>query len=238
MSHDPLSDVLRSVRLRGAVFYYVSLDGEWAAETPASPLLASALMPGADHVLAYHLMAKGQGWAATEGKAPVRLATGDIVMFPRGDGHVISSAPGLRAKEARSNWRFTTRNDPKPIAVAYHRGVLRPGSSGPAEEARSVVVCGFVACDMKPFNPLIQALPHLMHVRAGDLGPWTLQLLDQAVAESREHRAGSAAVLERTKRVRIRRRSTPLSRLAAAGVCQLAGRAARPPCRTGHHADA
>lgn len=53
MSHDPLSDVLRSVRLRGAVFYYVSFDGEWAAETPAAPLLAGALMPGSDHVLAY-----------------------------------------------------------------------------------------------------------------------------------------------------------------------------------------
>ena len=197
MSHDPLSDVLRSVRLRGAVFYYVSFDGDWAAETPSSPMLASALMPGADHVLAYHLMVKGDGWAASDGQAPVRLAPGDIVMFPRGDGHVLSSAPGMRAQEDQSDWRYTTRNDPKPIAVAYHRGVLRPGSAGPIDGARSVVVCGFVACDMKPFNPLINALPHQMHLRAGELGPWTTQLLDQAVAESREHRAGSAAVLER-----------------------------------------
>ena len=197
MSHDPLSDVLRSVRLRGAVFYYVNFDGDWAAETPPSPLLASALMPGADHVLAYHLMARGEGWAATDGEAPVRLAPGDIVMFPQGDGHVISSAPGLRAKEDHSDWRFTTRNDPKPITVAYHNGVLRPGSPGPADEAGSVVVCGFVACDTKPFNPLISALPRLMHLRAGHLGPWTAQVLDQAVAESRERRAGSAAVLER-----------------------------------------
>ena len=197
MSHDPLSDVLRNVRLRGAVFYYVSFGGDWAAETTASPMLASALMPGADHVMAYHLLAKGDGWAACEGQAPVRLTAGDIVMFPRGDAHVLSSAPGIRATEDRSDWRYTTRNDPKPIAVAYHRGVLRPGSPGPADEASTVVVCGFVACDMKPFNPLIDALPHQLHVRAGELGPWTVQLLDQAVAESRERRAGSAAVLER-----------------------------------------
>ena len=197
MSHDPLSDVLRSVRLRGAVFYYVSFDGEWAAETPASPMLANALMPGADHVLAYHLLLKGDGWAATDGQAPVRLGQGDIVMFPRGDRHMISSAPGLRAEEDKSNWRYTTRDDPKPIAVAYHRGVLRPGLPGPAEDARTVVVCGFVACDTRPFNPLIHALPPVLHLRAGDLGPWTTQLLDQAVTESREHRAGSAAVLER-----------------------------------------
>lgn len=197
MSHDPLSDVLRNVRLRGAVFYYVSFGGDWAAETPASPMLASALMPGADHVMAYHLLAKGDGWAACEGQAPVRLTAGDIVMFPRGDAHVLSSAPGIRATEDRSDWRYTTRNDPKPIAVAYHRGVLRPGSPGPADEASTVVVCGFVACDTKPFNPLVEALPHQLHVRAGELGPWTVHLLDQAVAESRERRAGSAAVLER-----------------------------------------
>lgn len=197
MSHDPLSDVLRSVRLRGAVFYYVSFEGEWAAETPASPMLASAIMPGADHVLAYHLLLRGEGWAAVDGHPPVRLAEGDIVMFPRGDTHMLSSAPGLRAKEDDSDWRFTTRNDPKPIAVAYHRGVLRPGAPGPAEGARTVVVCGFIACDTRPFNPLIQALPNVLHLRAGDLAPWTTQLLDQAVAESREHHAGSAAVLER-----------------------------------------
>ena len=197
MSHDPLSDVLRSVRLRGAVFYYVSFDGAWAAETPPSATLSGVLMPGADHVLAYHLLLKGDGWAATEGQPPVRMTAGDIVMFPRGDLHVLSSAPGLRAQEDHSDWRFTTRNDPKPIPVAYHRGVLRPGSPGPADGAESVVVCGFVACDMKPFNPLINALPPLMHLRAGELGPWTTQLLDQAVSESREHRAGSDAVLER-----------------------------------------
>jgi len=136
MSHDPLSDVLRSVRLRGAVFYYVSFDGAWAAETPPSATLSGVLMPGADHVLAYHLLLKGDGWAATEGQPPVRMAAGDIVMFPRGDLHVLSSAPGLRAQEDQSDWRFTTRNDPKPIPVAYHRGVLRPGSAGPAEPGR------------------------------------------------------------------------------------------------------
>jgi AraC-like DNA-binding protein len=197
MSHDPLSDVLRSVRLRGAVFYYVSFGDEWAAETPPSSDLARVLMPGADHVLAYHLIAKGQGWAATDGEPPVRLAQGDIVMFPRGDGHVISSAPGMHAEEDKSDWRFTTRDDPKPIAVAYHRGVLRPGAATPAEEAKSVIVCGFIACDLSPFNPLIASLPRLLHLASGGLGAWVAHLLDQAVSESRDGRAGSAAVLER-----------------------------------------
>src|SRR5678810_1304765 len=114
MSHDPLSDVLRNVHLRAAIFYYVSFGDEWVAETPVARELSAAVMPGTEHVLAYHLIAKGNGWAATDGEPPVRLASGDIVMFPRGDAHVISSAPGMNARHDDSDWRFTTRNDPKP----------------------------------------------------------------------------------------------------------------------------
>jgi len=197
MNHDPLSDVLRSVHLRGAIFYYVSFRDEWVAETPGAPQLSDALMPGAEHVLAYHLIAKGNGWAATDGEPPVRLASGDIVMFPRGHAHMLSSAPGMRAQPDDSDWRFTTRNDPKPIAVSYHRGVLRPGTDTPADEASAVVVCGFIGCDLRPFNPLIEALPRLLHQRAGGLGAWIAPMMHQAVSESQGMRAGSAAVLER-----------------------------------------
>jgi AraC-like DNA-binding protein len=197
MNHDPLSDVLRSVQLRGAIFYYVSFRGEWVAETPGAPQLSDALMPGAEHVLAYHLIAKGNGWAATDGEPPVRLARGDIVMFPRGHAHVLSSAPGMRAQPDDSDWQFTTRDDPKPIAVSYHRGVLRPGAEMPADEASAIVVCGFIGCDLRPFNPLIAALPRLLHLPAGGVGAWVAPVLHQAVSESRERRPGSAAVLER-----------------------------------------
>jgi AraC-like DNA-binding protein len=79
--------------------------------------------------------------------------------------------------------------------------VLRPGAPLPAEEARTVVVCGFIACDMKPFNPLIGALPRLLHLRSDGVGAWVAQLLDQAVAESRASRSGSAVVLERVSEV-------------------------------------
>ncbi|MBL8351605.1 MAG: helix-turn-helix transcriptional regulator [Burkholderiaceae bacterium] len=90
---------------------------------------------------------------------------------------------------------------PKPITVAYHRGVLRPGDPLPASEAESVVVCGFIACDLRPFNPLIASLPRLLHIPSTGVGHWVAQLLDQAVAESRGRRAGSAVVLERVSEV-------------------------------------
>jgi AraC-like DNA-binding protein len=201
MTTDTLSDVLGSVRLRGAVFYYVSFRDEWVAETPAARQIAPAVMPGSEHVLAYHMMVKGDCWAATAGVPPVRLQAGDIVMFPRGDAHVMSSAPDLRPGPSQEpeedDWVYETRNDPKPMALAYHRGVLRPGAPVPVEEARNVLVCGFVGCDLKPFNPLIEALPTLLHLCAGGVGDWVGGVLRQAVEESRQRRPGADAVLQR-----------------------------------------
>jgi AraC-like DNA-binding protein len=154
-------------------------------------------MPGAEHVLEYHMMARGVGWAATDGQAAVRLSTGDIIMFPRGDGHVLSSTPGLRASPDNASWVYDTCNDPKPIALSYHRGVVRPGADVPAEEAQNVIVCGFIGCDLRPFNPLVGALPRMLHLPADGVGDWVRGVLDQAVSESRERRPGSDAVLKR-----------------------------------------
>lgn len=197
MRHDPLSDVLRSVRLRGAVFYYVSCREPWAAEAPPARDIADAVMPGADHVIAYHLVVSGGAWAAMDSQAPVRLAAGDIVMFPRGHGHVLASAPGMRALPEPTDWVYETRNDPKPIPVTLFQGHVQPGMEMPVEETSAVLVCGFIGCDRRPFNPLIDALPAILHLGAGGVGAWVLPMLQQAVNESRLRRAGSAAVLER-----------------------------------------
>ena len=35
----------------------------------------------------------------------------------------------------------------------------------PADEAATaVVICGFIGCDLRPFNPLIAAMPRLLHL--------------------------------------------------------------------------
>lgn len=196
MERDPLSDVLRSVNLHGKVFYYVSCRDEWVAETPPSAQLALALDPGVEHMLAYHMFIRGDGWAAVGGQPPVRVRAGDIVMFPRGDAHSLSSAPGMRSHGDDSEWRITTRDNPKPIAVAFHDGVCEPGAELPADHASAVFICGFISCDLRPFNPLIHALPRLMYLSASGVGAWVAPMLDQAVQESRQRRPGSAALLE------------------------------------------
>lgn len=196
MTTDTLSDVLRLVRLRGAVFYHVSFGDEWAVEAPTAKEIADAVIPGAEHVIEYHVLTKGRGWAAIVGEPPVLLESGDIVMFPQGDAHVLSSAPGLRPSRMEPEWVYATRDDPKPIPVVFHS--LHEFSYGtPAPESVSNIVCGFLGCDLRPFNPLIATLPRLLHLPAVGGAVWIGQMLQQAVSASQDKRPGGEAMLER-----------------------------------------
>jgi len=194
-SFDPLSDVLRSVRLRGSVFFHVSCRDQWAALAPASSEVAPAVMPGAEHIIEYHLFVKGGGWVAVDGEPPLKLGEGDIVMLPHGDAHVVSSAPGLQPVPG-DDWLFRMENDPKPIPVTYRGNMVELGLL-PDHDASTVIVCGFIACDLRPFNPLIDALPRLMHLPADGVSDWVAPMLRHAVTESGTRRAGTAALLQR-----------------------------------------
>jgi AraC-like DNA-binding protein len=195
MGQDTLSEVLRNVRLRGAVYFYVTCGKEWVAEAPRAREIADAVFPGAEHVIEYHLMAKGDGWAGVLGESPVRIRTGDIVMFPQGDAHVMSSAPGMRAPPLDLEWVHAARGQPKPIAL-YNGGARADGRVSPAE-ATNDLVCGFLGCDLRPFNPLIVTLPRMLHIPADVSREWITRTMLQAVQESRSRRPGSEAVLQR-----------------------------------------
>ncbi len=72
-----------------------------------------------------------------------------------------------------------------------------PGTGLPPGDASTVLLCGFIACDLRPFNPLIAALPRLLHLPAEGVGAWVAPMLEHAAAETGELRAGSAALLQR-----------------------------------------
>jgi AraC-like DNA-binding protein len=194
MSHDILSDVLRSVRLRGAVFYYVSGDQSWVAEAPPSRDIAAAVMPDSEHVMEYHVITRGSCWGAIVGEAPVRLEAGDIVLFPHGDAHVISSAPGMRAPADSGSYA----DQVEQLPFILHRDGLETRAGAASDElCETGLVCGFLGCDLRPFNPLIATLPRLLHLRAGGDQDWITHFLSQAVAESKNKRPGGEAMLER-----------------------------------------
>ena len=193
MSHDILSDVLRSVSLRGVLYYYVSGSRSWVAEAPASRDIAAAVMPDSEHVMEYHVLIRGACWGAVVGEPPVRLETGDIVLFPHGDPHVMSSAPGMRAPGSS---QMESKPEQLPFTLHLDAAEVRVGIA-PDELCDTTLVCGFLGCDLRPFNPLIATLPRLMHLRAQGGQDWIGQFMLQAVAESKNKRPGGEAMLER-----------------------------------------
>ena len=195
MSHDILSDVLRSVRLRGALYYYVSGSRNWAAEAPASREIAAAVMPDSEHVMEYHVVVRGSCWGAVVGEPPVRVDPGDVILFPHGDAHVVSSAPGMRAPTGVDGY-FERRHEQLPFTLHLDAAEVRVGMPD-SELCDTNLVCGFLGCDLRPFNPLIEALPRLMHLRANDGQDWMRQFMLQAVSESKHKRPGGEAMLER-----------------------------------------
>jgi AraC-like DNA-binding protein len=197
MSQDTLSDVLRGVRLRGAVFFNVSCCGEWAAEAPAAKQIAPLLMPGVEHVIEYHAVAQGNCWAAIPGGTSVQLSAGDVVMFPRGDAHVVSSTQGLRGI-ADFSWFPSGAIGRLPLRISYKGANIRQTElADPDPAADAMIVCGFLGCDTQPFNPLIAALPPLLHLRAGTGNAWVADFTRQAAAESHAQRPGGEAMLAR-----------------------------------------
>src|SRR5262249_43053470 len=131
----------------------------WIAESPSRDVILPKILPGAGrggHLIAYHVLTEGQCFARIVGEEPIALEAGEGVVFTRCDPHVMSSGPGLRA-------------DPLPpgaldgVSAIQLPFDLRFGSEGPVT-AR--LVCGYLACDAKPFNPLLDNLPRV--IKSGD----------------------------------------------------------------------
>ena len=194
---DVLSDVLRTIRLTGALFFPLQASSPWAAEIPAAKRLVSSILPGAQQVVSYHIVSEGRCWLTLLDGETVRLETGDIVVIPHGDAYVMSSAPAMRPDMPIDAVLTFFRQ----MATGCAAPVVIEGGGG-AESAH--LVCGFLGCDIRPFNPVIEALPRLVHIgRAPELSPRDrlTPLIEFAVAESRQRRAGGQSVLLRLSEV-------------------------------------
>ncbi len=183
---DPLSDLLRVVRLDGAYFFAVEAAAPWSVDTVAARELTPRVMPHAEHLISYHIITDGRCFGGLHGEAPVELGPTDVIVFPHGDAHLISSERGKK---------FTPHVN--STQLVKYPSTARIGSDGPSTTS---FICGFLGCDRGPFNPLLASLPHVMHLRGMSknwIGAFTQQLID----ESRSGRAGSESVLTRLAEV-------------------------------------
>src|SRR4026207_820252 len=145
---DALSDLLRVVRLDAAYFYPVEAAEPWSVESVGAEELAPRILPGAEHLIAYHVLTKGRCFAGILGEPQVEMLPGDVVIFPQGEATLMSSARNV------SGGLTYTR------APARYPQTVLLGDEGSRATA---FICGFLGCDRRPFNPLLAALPSLIH---------------------------------------------------------------------------
>jgi AraC-like DNA-binding protein len=184
---DVLSDVLRTIRLTGAIFFDIEASVPFVGESPSTPEIAAAIMPGVEHIVSFHVVLSGVCWASVvDGPdPPLRMEAGDVVVFPGGASNIMASSPELRGK---------------PDLAIYYRPVdthlpfTTVSDNEGSERAR--IICGYLGCDARPYNPLLSALPPLMCVRKpADGSMWITDLLRLALAEGGSKRAGTESIL-------------------------------------------
>jgi AraC-like DNA-binding protein len=192
---DVVSDVLRTVKLTGALFFPLHASSPWADGIPAAAAFAPAVLRGAQHVVSYHIVMEGVCWATLPGSPPVGLGAGDIFVVPHGDPYVMASAPDLRS-DAPADAVLSFFRD---MAAGSASSVLTEGGGGPE---RVDLVCGFLACDIRPFNPVLEALPRLIHLpRIAAAHDHLRHLIEFALAESHQPRPGAKCVVLRLSEV-------------------------------------
>lgn len=181
---DALSDVLRLVRLTGAVFLDAEFSAPWCVSAPSGIEVCSGHMPQAQHVVVYHLVTEGACEVIFAGQ-PAHLAqAGDLIVIPAGEAHLLG-------------------DDPRAAPVDLSRLVDRPGAddvprvSHGGGGAPTRLICGYLACDSALFRTLLAALPRLMIIGMRDdaRGQWLVSSLQLSLAEYAAPSAGAGTML-------------------------------------------
>jgi AraC-like DNA-binding protein len=188
---DALSDVLRVVRLGGAVYLNAEFTAPWCVYGQADMALCDAYLAHSKHIVSYHLITEGECWAAlpSEPASAFRLTAGELLVVPQGEPHIFGSSLDLVPRSAGPLLEEQLRSTPGEVMT------LSYGGGGRATR----IVCGFLACDDALPNPLIASLPRIFRVdmRNDPHSAWLESSLRFAAAEAAQWRAGTAIVLAR-----------------------------------------
>ena len=180
---DVLSEVLRVVKLEGALFFNAEFSAPWCLSSSRTTDIAHYLSPAAGHLIIYHFLTEGRAYARLPDGRREELIAGDVVIFPHGDAHFLGNGS---AKPVDSFQTFA-KNWSKGFKVA------RFGGGG--EITR--FVCGYMACDPRLSEVLLASLPPMLkvHVVEQPSGKWLEQSIRFSVGEENGSNAGSGLVL-------------------------------------------
>jgi len=182
---DAFSEILSGVKLNGAVFFTAEFSAPWGLSAPASSMTAATLGLPAAHLVLYHLVVDGEAIVELADGQSTSLGPGDVVVFPHGDPHHISS--GKDAIRPFPNYGISAKMKARDLTP------LHAGGGG----AVSRFVCGYMTCDPYLSRPILNGLPPVftVNIRTDRAGHWLENSILHLVEEAGSGRVGSEAML-------------------------------------------
>lgn len=192
-----LSDVLRSVRLTGSMLFLVDATAPFQSWAPQADAIRRVTLPRSQHLISYHVVTEGRCWGGLGGEAPQALEPGDVLVVPHGDAYYLADPPdALPSYGSAEAMAFFRR-----MAAGEIPSTIREGGRdtlAAASVRRTQFICGFLGCDLRPFNPVLGTLPRVLRIGAGGSPTDRLRhLVAFALAELRGPSSGSRDVLLR-----------------------------------------
>jgi AraC-like DNA-binding protein len=186
---DALSEVLKIVKLRGALFFNGEFSAPWCLTSSQSSQVAPLLCPGAGHVIIYHYLADGRAYAQLPNSSRRDLKPGDVVIFPHGDAHIL----GNGASEPVDALKTFAKNLNGGLKVA------RYGGGGEITK----FVCGYMACDPNLSEVVLAGLPSMfiVNIASDSAGQWLANSIQFSVREAGRPGIGSDVVLAKLSEV-------------------------------------
>jgi AraC-like DNA-binding protein len=172
------------------MLFLVQATRPWMSWAPPAEAFRPLVLPSSQHLVSYHIVSEGECWAGLRGAPPERFTAGDVLVVPHGDPYYLADPADARpAYDASEAVRFFRR-----MAAGELSTTVDEGGGGQATR----FICGFLGCEVRPFNPVLGALPPMMHLRPPANGPDRLRhLVEFTLAELRSRSAGSHGVLRR-----------------------------------------
>jgi AraC-like DNA-binding protein len=188
---DVLSEVLKAVKLDGALFYNAEFSAPWCFRSPPSRAVAPFISSGSRHVIMYHLLTEGRGYAHVEGDGgAVPLIAGDIVIFPHGDPHLLGNGTPVTPVD----------NGPE-LKRILSEGLKLSRFGGGGELTK--FICGYMACDLQLSRVFLGGLPPIfkVHIRNDPSGHWLENSLRYSVDNADASTPGGETVLAKLSEV-------------------------------------
>ncbi|HEY7304405.1 MAG TPA: cupin domain-containing protein, partial [Bryobacteraceae bacterium] len=159
---DAFSEILTGVKLNGALFFTAEFSAPWGFTVPPSSTTAAMVAPGAALLVLYHLVIDGGALVQLVDGQAVKLEPGDVVVFPHGTSHHMTSVKGAAAPFP--NYGISSKIKSRDLTP------LQAGGGGDI----SRFVCGYMTCDPDLSRPILSGLPPVfkVNIRTDRSGHW------------------------------------------------------------------